>query len=97
MLSLEAEALTANPDGSGTPKMPADEHAWRCRAGTTSHRGRFRRGTRLLGLCGDTRQGHSAPESAPAGRLSGECSDKLGWSAARAEPKGSKSDSPWVK
>ena len=73
MLSLEAEAPTANPDGSGTPKMPVDGHAWRYRAGTTSHWGRFRPGTSLLRLFGDRRQGYSAPESAPAGLLSEKC------------------------
>ena len=38
-------------------------------AGTTGHGGRFRSGTRLLVLFGDSRQGCSSPESAPAGRL----------------------------
>ncbi len=60
-------------NGSGAPKMPDDGYMWICRAGTTSHRGRFRPGTSLLGLFGDGRQGYSAPESTPAGRLSGEC------------------------
>jgi len=60
-------------NGSGAPKMPADGYVWICRAGTTSHRGRVRPGTSLLGLFGDGRQGYSAPESTPAGPLSAEC------------------------
>ena len=60
-------------NGSGAPKMPADGYVWICRASTTSHRGRVRPGTSLLGLFGDGRQGYSAPESTPAGPLSGEC------------------------
>src|SRR5215218_10027494 len=63
MLSLQANAVTVKPNGIGAPKMPADGHAWRCRAGTTSHRGRFRRETSLLGLFGDGRQGYSAPKA----------------------------------
>jgi len=43
--------------------MPAYGHVWRCRAGTTSHRGRLRRETSLLGLFGDGRQGYSAPKA----------------------------------
>ena len=39
----------------------------------TGHGGRFRSGTGLLVLFGDGRQSCSSPESAPAGRLSGEC------------------------
>src|SRR4051794_15127231 len=73
MLRRQAEAVIREPDGRGTPKMPADGHASRCQAGTTSHRGPFRRGTNLLALFGDGRQSYSAPESASAGRLSGEC------------------------
>jgi hypothetical protein len=47
-------------------------------AGTTGHRGRFKPGTGLLTLIGDGRQSYSSPESAPAGRPSGECrSDRL--------------------
>ena len=69
MLSLGTEALTAKPDGHGTPKMPVDGHVWRCRAG----RGRSKRGPRLLELFGDGHEGYSAPESAPASCLSGEC------------------------
>jgi len=42
-------------------------------AGATGHGGRFRSGTGLLVLFGDGRQSCSSPESAPAGRLSGEC------------------------
>ena len=60
-------------NGSGAPKMPADGYVWICRASTTSHRGRVRPGTSLLGLFGDGRQGYSAPESTPAGPLSGKC------------------------
>ena len=76
MLSLQAEAVTVEPNGRGTPKMPADGHAWRCRAGTTSHRGRSRREASLLELFEDGREGYSAPESAPAGCPSGECRTK---------------------
>ena len=73
MLSLQAEVVMLDLDGSGAPKMPVDGHVWMCRAGTTSHWGRFKPGTSLLGLFGDGRQGYSAPESTPAGGLSGEC------------------------
>ena len=52
-------------------------------AGATGHGGRFRSGTGLLVLLGDSRQSCSSPESAPAGRPSEECrSGRLivGWS-----------------
>jgi hypothetical protein len=73
MLMSKAEAVMLDLDGSGAPKMPADGHVWIYRPGRTSHRGRFKPGTSLLGLFGDGRQGYSAPESTPGGALSGEC------------------------
>jgi len=64
MLSLRAEAVMLDLDGGGAPKMPADEQVWICRAGTTSHRGRFRPGTSLSGLFGDGRQSFTLPPEA---------------------------------
>src|SRR3954469_9107494 len=39
------------PNGRSMPKVSLDTRTWRGRAGATGHRGRFKRGTRLLVLC----------------------------------------------
>ena len=60
------------PDGRGAPEVSLDGRIWRCGAGTPGDRGRFRQRNSPLVLFRDAGQGYSAPESTPAGHLSGE-------------------------
>ena len=43
MLSLQADAVTAEPDGRSAPEVSLDARVRRCRVGTTGNRGQFRR------------------------------------------------------
>src|SRR5215204_1098827 len=72
MLSPQADAVTAEPDGRSAPEVSLDARVRRCRVGTTGNRRQFRRHTGLMVPFGDGHQGHSTPKSTPAGFLSGE-------------------------
>ena len=73
MLSLAAEAVTVEPDGRGAPDASLDGRKWRCRAGATGDRGRFRQETGLLMLFRDGPQGYSSLGGPLARLRSGEC------------------------
>src|SRR5215207_5968381 len=73
MLSAQAVAVTAEPDGRSAPEVSLDARVRRCRVGTTGNRGQFRRHTGLIVPFGDGHQGYSTPKSTSASYLSGEC------------------------
>src|SRR5215213_9114743 len=73
MLSAQAVAVTAEPDGRSAPEVSLDARVRRCRVGTTGYRGQFRRHTGLIVPFGDGHQGYSTPKSTSASYLSGEC------------------------
>src|SRR5215210_3536922 len=82
MLSAQAAAITAEPDGRSAPEVSLDARVRRCRVGTTGNRGPFRRHTGLIVPFGDGHQGYSTPKSTSASYLSGECRSRLnraGW------------------
>jgi hypothetical protein len=58
MLRLEAEAVTAEPDGRDAPNISRHGRKRLCRAGVTGSRGRFRQETGLLMLFRDGPQGY---------------------------------------
>ena len=72
MLSPQADAVTAEPDGSA-PEVSLGARVRRCRVGTTGNRRQFRRHTGLMVPFGDGHQGYSTPNSTSASYLSGEC------------------------
>jgi hypothetical protein len=72
MLNPHLQGGTTEPDGRGAPEVSDDGRMWRCRAGIPRDRGGFRQRNSLLVLFRNPGQGHSAPESAPTGRQSGE-------------------------
>src|SRR4028118_1162941 len=73
MLSPQAVAVAAEPDGRSAPEGPLDARIKRCRVGATGNRGQFRRHPGLMVPFGDGHQGYSTPKSTPASYLSGEC------------------------
>ena len=73
MLNPQLQAEAEELNGRGAPDTRQDRRKRRCRGGMTGHQRPVRRGTSLLRLFGDARQSYSAPESAPAGLLHGEC------------------------
>src|ERR687883_113060 len=73
MLSPQAVAVTAEPDGRGAPEVSLDARVRRCRVGTTGNRGQFRLHTGLMVPFGDGHQGYPTPKSTSASYLSGEC------------------------
>src|SRR5215204_6490312 len=73
MLSAQAAAVTAEPDGRSASEVSLDARVRRCRVGTTGNRGPFRRHTGLIVPFGDGHQGYSTPKSTSASYLSGEC------------------------
>src|SRR5215210_5716947 len=73
MLSAQAVAVTAEPDGRSAPEVSLDARVRRCRVGTTGNRGQFRRHTGLIVPFGDGHQGYSTPKSTSASYPSGEC------------------------
>ena len=77
MLSPQAVAVTAEPDGRSAPEVSLDVRVRRYRVGTTGNRGQFRRHTGLMVPFGDGHQGYSTPKSTPASFLSGECRSNL--------------------
>ena len=66
MLSPQADAVTAEPDGRSAPKVSLDARVRRCRVGATGNRGQVRRHTGLMVPFGDGYQGCSTPKSTPA-------------------------------
>jgi hypothetical protein len=58
MLSPQAVAVTAEPDGRGAPNISRHGRKRLCRAGVTGSRGRFRQETGLLMLFRDGPQGY---------------------------------------
>ena len=77
MLSAQAVAVTAEPDGRSAPEVSLDARVRRCRVGTTGNRGQFRRHMGLMVPFGDGHQGYSTPKSTSASYLSGECRCKF--------------------
>src|SRR5918994_3859860 len=77
MLSAQAVAVTAEPDGRSAPEVSLDARVRRCRVGTTGNPGQFRRQTGLIVPFGDGHQGYSTPKSTSASYLSGECRTRL--------------------
>src|SRR5829696_9066628 len=73
MLSPQAVAVTAEPDGRSAPEVSLDARVRRCRVGTTGNRGQFRLHTGLMVPFGDGHQGYPTPKSTSASHLSGEC------------------------
>ena len=58
MLSPQAVAVTAEPDGRSAPEVSLDARVRRCRVGTTGNRGQFRLHTGLMVPFGDGHQGY---------------------------------------
>jgi hypothetical protein len=65
MLSLQADAVTAEPDGRSAPEVSLDARVRRCRVGTTGNRGQFSRHTGLMVPFEDGHQGYSTPKKHP--------------------------------
>src|SRR4051794_14912612 len=89
MLSPQAVAVTAEPDGRSAPEVSLDARVRRCRVGTTGNRGQFRLHTGLMVPFGDGHQGDPTPKSTSASHLSGECRQRrvrVAQSAAPPEP-----------
>jgi hypothetical protein len=70
MLSPQAVAVTAEPDGRSAPEVSLDARVRRCRVGTTGNRGQFRLHTGLMVPFGDGHQGYPTPKSTSASYLS---------------------------
>ena len=89
MLSPQAVAVTAEPDGRSAPEVSLDARVRRCRVGTTGNRGQFRLHTGLMVPFGDGHQGYPTPKSTSVSYLSGECWIKSGVpSRMHADPSG---------
>ena len=71
-------------DARGASEVSVDGCMWRGRVGTTGNQGRSRPRNILLVRVRNRRQGWSAPESAPMGRLPGEC--RIGRRIERERP-----------
>ena len=63
MLSPQAVAVTAEPDGRSAPEVSLDARVRRCRVGTTGNRGQFRLHTGLMVPFGDGHQGYPTPRA----------------------------------
>ena len=63
MLSPQAVAVTAEPDGRGAPDASLGGRIWRYRTGASGYQGRCRRETGLSMLFGDGPQGYSPYET----------------------------------
>ena len=62
MVSAQAVAVTAEPDGRSAPEVSLDARVRRCRVGTTGNRRQFRRHMGLIVPFGDGHQGYSTPK-----------------------------------
>src|SRR3954463_8076983 len=63
MLSPQAVAVTAEPDGRSAPEVSLDARVRRCRVGTTGNRGQFRLHTGLMVPFGDGHPGYPTPRA----------------------------------